>query len=57
MLTDPYRAFEITPRGIFGPDVFNPRNQIWWDVTTRGDWSKHLNKYWLFGEATPVFTY
>jgi len=47
---------ELTPRFKFGPDVFDPETQQWWDVTTSDQWSKHVDKYWLFGEGTPLFT-
>jgi hypothetical protein len=47
---------EITPRYKFGPDVFDPETQRWWDVTTPTQWDAHVQKYWLFGEGTPLFT-
>jgi RHS repeat-associated protein len=47
---------ELTPRGQFGPDVFNPETQQWWDATTPGQWDAHAQKYWLFGDGTPLFT-
>jgi len=46
----------VTPRFKFGPDVFNPETQQWWDVTTPAQWSKHVDKYSLFGDGTPLFT-
>jgi RHS repeat-associated protein len=46
-----------TPRYKFGPDVFDPATQRWWDVTTPGKWDAHLQKYWLFGDGTPLFTH
>jgi hypothetical protein len=45
----------VTPRGKFGPDVFDPYNATWWDVTTRSGWPSHL-RYWMFGEGTGLFT-
>jgi len=45
---------ELTPRGQFGPDVFNPETQQWWDATTPGQWDAHVQKYWLFGNGTPL---
>jgi len=45
-----------TPRGQFGPDVFNPETQEWWDLTTPSEWNAHLQKYWLFGQGSPLFT-
>jgi RHS repeat-associated protein len=47
---------ELTPRGKFGPDVFDPATQRWWDVTTPKSWEAHTQKYWLFGEGTPLLT-
>ena len=47
---------EITPRFKFGPDVFDPAKVRWWDLTTPGEWQKHAEKYWLFGDGTPIFT-
>ncbi len=47
---------ELTPRFKFGPDVFDPATQRWWDVTTPKQWGAHTSKYWLFGEGTPLFT-
>jgi len=35
----------ITPRGQFGPDVYYPASQQWWDVTTPGSWSNHVSLY------------
>jgi RHS repeat-associated protein len=35
----------ITPRGQFGPDVYHPASQQWWDVTTLGSWSDHVSLY------------
>jgi hypothetical protein len=46
---------ELTPRGQFGPDVFNPETQEWWDVTTPRQWDAHAQEYWLFGNGTPLF--
>jgi RHS repeat-associated protein len=45
-----------TPRYKFGPDVFDPATQRWWDVTTPGKWGAHVEKYWLFGDGKPLFT-
>jgi hypothetical protein len=45
---------EITPRFKFGPDVFDPATQRWWDLTTPRQWQPHVEKYWLFGEGTPL---
>ena len=47
---------ELAPRFKFGPDVFNPANQTWWDVTTPTQWNAHVQKYWLFGDGTPLLT-
>jgi len=50
------RHLEVTPRGKFGPDVFDPETQKWWDVTTSKQWDKHTEKYWLFGDGTALLT-
>lgn len=47
---------ELTPRFKFGPDVFDPATQRWWDVTTPAQWEAHTQKYWLFGDGTPLLT-
>ena len=47
---------QLTPRFKFGPDVFDPATQQWWDVTTPAQWQQHVEKYWLFGDGTPLFT-
>lgn len=46
---------QITPPFKFGPDVFNPATQEWWDLTTPGQWGKHVTKYSPFGNGTPLF--
>jgi RHS repeat-associated protein len=58
VLTDPTLGGDlvVTPRGQFGPDVFSPKTQQWWDVTTPPQWNAHANQYWLFGNGTPLFT-
>jgi hypothetical protein len=46
---------EITPRFQFGPDVFNPATNTWWDVTTQGQWGAHVGKYsGQFGAGVPL---
>jgi RHS repeat-associated protein len=47
---------DVTPRFRFGPDVYNIETKQWWDVTTPGEWAKHLGKYPSFGEGIPLFT-
>lgn len=45
----------VTPRFKFGPDVFNPATKTWWDVTTKGQWEAHVNKYTSkFGTGIPL---
>ena len=57
VLNDPALShLEVTPQFQFGPDVFNPSTQEWWDVTTPGQWEAHTQKYWLFGNGSPLFT-
>lgn len=46
---------EITPRFKFGPDVYDPIAQVWWDVTTSPQWAGHAAKYTpLFGRGVPL---
>lgn len=45
---------DLTPRGQFGPDTFLAGGQRWWDVTTANQWRAHEQKYWLFGQGTPL---
>jgi hypothetical protein len=53
---DPSLQFlELTPRGQFGPDIWDPVQLRWWDVTTPTQWGSHLQKYWLFGDGIPLF--
>jgi RHS repeat-associated protein len=47
---------DLTGRYKFGPDVFDPAAQRWWDVTTPAQWDAHVQKYSLFGDGTPLFT-
>jgi len=35
----------VTPRFRFGPDVFDDNAKLWWDMTTEGQWQRHLAKY------------
>jgi hypothetical protein len=45
----------VTPRFEFGPDVFDPMAGRWWDVTTIGDWAKHVGDYSDgFGRGIPL---
>jgi hypothetical protein len=48
---------QVTPRFKFGPDIFDAATGRWWDVTTPGQWSRHVEKYTpSFGSGTPLFT-
>jgi hypothetical protein len=50
------RGFQVTPRFKFGPDVFNPTTNTWYDVTTRLQWQKHVIKYESqFGQGSGLF--
>lgn len=47
---------QITPRIRFGPDVFDPANKVWYDVTTPAQWQSHVLKYNPgFGQGVPLF--
>jgi hypothetical protein len=47
---------QITPRFKFGPDVFDPANNVWYDVTTPAQWQNHVLKYTPgFGQGVPLF--
>lgn len=47
---------QITPRFRFGPDVFDPANNVWYDVTTPAQWQNHVLKYTPgFGQGAPLF--
>jgi hypothetical protein len=35
----------ITPRGRFGPDVFDPSTNSWYDFTTVRSWPSHFQRY------------
>jgi len=48
-------SIQITPRGTFGPDVFDPVSGKWWDLTTQQSWVRgiHQGKYnGMFGRGT-----
>jgi hypothetical protein len=46
----------ITPRFGFGPDIYDPINKVWYDITTPGQWASHVRKYTReFGQGTPLF--
>jgi hypothetical protein len=50
------RHLIITPRFQFGPDFYDPINNLWYDIMTRGQWGRHARKYTLgFGQGTPLF--
>jgi RHS repeat-associated protein len=47
-----------TPRGKVGPDVYDPKEKKYWDLTTEKDWGKgtHQSKYDTdFGNGTGIF--
>ena len=47
-----------TPRGKVGPDVYDPKEKKYWDLTTEKDWNKgtHQDKYDAdFGTGTGIF--
>ncbi len=49
---------KTTPRGKPGPDVFDPDNKRYWDLTTETDWNKgtHQTKYDPdYGSGTGIF--
>lgn len=49
-------SLQITRRFRFGPDVFEPASNSWWDVTTPGQWGAHVGRYTpSFGQGTPLF--
>jgi hypothetical protein len=57
VLGDPnLRHLRVTPRFKFGPDVFDPVRNVWYDVTTPAQWQGHLLKYEeIFGQGVPLF--
>jgi hypothetical protein len=50
---DPALNLKIAPRFQFGPDFVNPVTGSWYDVTTPGEWVKHVGRYGPGG--VPVF--
>jgi hypothetical protein len=39
-------GLRVTERFAKGPDFFlNKNHNIWWDLTTKKAWPKHINKY------------
>jgi len=50
------RHLKITPRFQFGPDIYDPVNRVWYDITTREQWNGHEKKYTEgFGQGTPLY--
>jgi hypothetical protein len=50
-------GLKITPRGKFGPDIYDPVTKRWWDITTQEEWAAHVKKYGdQFGQGFPLFT-
>ncbi len=50
------KIFKVTPRFAKGPDVKLKVFKVWWDVTTKGQWQKHVAKYATqFGKGIPLF--
>lgn len=46
----------ITSRGEYGPDIQDLVNKLWYDITTRGQWPRHVTKYSEeFGKGTPLY--
>ena len=46
---------QVTPRFRFGPDVFDPAANVWYDVTTPAQWQNHVLKYQPgFGQGVPL---
>jgi hypothetical protein len=47
---------KITPRFQFGPDIYDPANKGWYDITTRQQWNGHVKKYTeRFGQGIPLY--
>jgi hypothetical protein len=47
---------KITPRFQFGPDIYDPINNLWYDITTLQQWPLHEVKYAeRFGRGAPLF--
>lgn len=46
ILTDPDLAgLKVTPKGVYGPDIYDPLTKRWWDITTPGAWLDHVKLY------------
>lgn len=39
------RHLHVTDRFEQGPDVYDRSRNVWWDVTTEGDWINHIKDY------------
>jgi hypothetical protein len=47
----------VSRTGEFGPDFHDIGTNTWWDVTTPGQWSKHVDSYiYPFGAGIGLFT-
>ena len=50
------KILKVTPRFAKGPDVKLKVFKVWWDVTTKGQWKKHVAKYAAeYGKGIPLF--
>ena len=50
------KDLQITPRFKFGPDVYDPVSGVWYDVTTPGQWIRHVDRYTgTFGQGFPLY--
>jgi YD repeat-containing protein len=51
-------GLSITPRGRFGPDIYDAKTKDYWELTTKADWLRgtHQNRYnGHFANGTGVF--
>jgi hypothetical protein len=49
------KHLRIAPRFKFGPDFYDPVNNVWYDVTTIGQWKNHEGRYTLeSGRGIPL---
>ena len=50
-----FLKLESSPAFKFGPDFVMRGSNVWWDITTKGQWAKHISKYGpTFGKGTHI---
>ena len=46
-----------TAQGLYGPDFMDFSTGTWWDITTEGQFQRHLDSYGHLGVGIGLFTH